>query len=202
MRIIGLVGGVASGKSQVGRTLVELGAGLLDADRAGHAVMNEDQTVRLELQRRWGDEVIAADGSVDRAVVARQVFGDSAEAAVERDFLERLLHPRIRERLEEEMARLADRGCPAAVLDAPLLLEAGWQTLCDAVVFVEASRASRLGRARARGWSESQFDQREAAQWPIERKRAAADVVIHNDGSLDELAAKVRQFWEGFIQPE
>jgi dephospho-CoA kinase len=90
-------------------------------------------------------------------------------------------------------------GRPAVVLDAPLLLEAGWDAICDIVLMVDAARETRLARARNRGWSETQFDEREAAQWPVERKREAADVVVNNDGTEEELSRAVRGFWEQHV---
>ncbi len=196
MKTIGLVGGVASGKSRVAQLLVDLGAGLLDADRTGHAVLAEDAEVRNALRQRWGDDVIAADGRVDRAAVAHRVFGAGEESAAERQFLEDLLHPKIRRRLEVEARAMAAAGRPAVVLDAPLLLEAGWGPLCDILLMVDASRETRLARARRRGWTEAQFDRRETAQWPIVKKRSAAGVIINNDGTEDELRDAVRQFWD------
>ncbi|MCI0333331.1 MAG: dephospho-CoA kinase [Planctomycetes bacterium] len=198
-KTIGLVGGVASGKSRVAQLLVDLGAGLLDADRTGHAVLADDPQVRNALRQRWGDDVIAADGRVDRAAVAHRVFGSGEEAAAERQFLEDLLHPRIRRRLEAEARAMAATGRPAVVLDAPLLLEAGWGPMCDVVLMVDASRKTRLARACARGWTESHFDQREAAQWPVVKKRGVADVVINNEGTEDELRDAVRQFWDRHV---
>ena len=199
MKTIGLVGGVASGKSRVAQLLVELGAGVLDADRAGHAVLAEDAEVRDALRGRWGGGIFRPDGSVDRAAVARRVFGGGGDAAAEREFLEELVHPRIRARLEREARELAAAGKPAVVLDAPLLLEAGWETMCDVVLMVDASRETRLSRVRDRGWTEEQFDQREAAQWPIVKKREAADAVIHNDGTEEELRDAVGEFWHQHV---
>src|SRR3954453_3994323 len=99
MKIIGLVGGVASGKSLVAQMLVELGAVHLDADRTGHAILAEDADVRRALINHWGDSILDSNGQMDRSAVARKVFGPSAAAAEERKFLEDLLHPRIRIRL-------------------------------------------------------------------------------------------------------
>jgi dephospho-CoA kinase len=196
MRTIGLVGGVASGKSLVAQMLVELGAGLLDADRAGHAVLAEDAEVQEAIRQRWGDAVFAADGSVDRSAVAERVFGEEPAARLEREFLEAVVHPRIGRRLEAEKQRFAAEGRPAVVLDAALLFEANWRPLCDLAVMVDAPREVRLQRARLRGWSEAEFDRREAAQWPVETKRLRADVVLQNVGSESELRRSVREFWE------
>lgn len=199
MKTIGLVGGVASGKSLVGRMLVELGAGLLDADRTGHAVLADDAEVREGVRKRWGDSVLAADGSIDRSAVAKRVFAETAAGVADRKFLERLLHPRIRRRIVRERDQFAAAGKPAVVLDAPLLLESGWDPLCDLILFVDVPRQIRLDRARTRGWSEAEFARREAAQWPVEKKRAAANVVIVNGGAEAELRTAVRDFWQRYI---
>jgi dephospho-CoA kinase len=199
MKTIGLVGGIASGKSRVAQLLVDLGAGMLDADRTGHAVLAEDADVHAAIRRRWGDAVFDADGNVDRAAIAERVFGSSAEATVERQFLEGLLHPRIGRRLEAQQQEFAAAGRPAVVLDAPLLLEAGWKPMCDVVLMVDATRETRLARARARGWTEDEFDLREASQWSADEKRRHADVVINNEGSEQALRDAIMQFWRRYI---
>jgi len=199
MKTIGLIGGVASGKSRVAQMLAELGAGVLDADRVSHVVLAEDSTVHEALRRRWGEDVFTSDGRVDRGAIAKRVFGAGENVVAEREFLEGLLHPKIRERLVEQARELAEQGVPAIVLDAPLLLEAGWNFLCDVVLLIDASRENRLARVRIRGWSEVQFDQREAAQWPIVKKRGAADVVLNNDGTEEQLREAVLDFWNEHI---
>jgi dephospho-CoA kinase len=201
MKTIGLVGGVASGKSLVATMLVELGAGLLDADRTGHAVLAEDADVRKALRQRWGDAVFTDDGQVDRAALAARVFAENDGSRADREFLEGLLHPRIRRRLETQRAQFAAQHKAAAVLDAPLLLEAGWGPMCDVVLMIDACRESRLQRARERGWTEEEFTRREAAQWPDDGKRRAADVVIANDGSIEALRDAVHSFWVQSVIP-
>jgi dephospho-CoA kinase len=199
MITIGIVGGVASGKSLVSQQLAELGAGVLDADRAGHEVLANDPDVRPELLSRWGPTVLADDGSVDRRAIAARVFADSA--AADREFLEHLLHPRIRRRLDQQRKKFAAEGRPAVVLDAPLLVEALWGPMCDVVVFVDTPREVRLARAHERGWSDAEFSRRESAQWPVEEKRRLADVVLSNSGSADDLRAAVRRVWSQHVNP-
>ena len=204
MKTIGLVGGVASGKSLVAQIFVELGAGLLDADRAGHEVLANDPEVRQAVVDRWGPSVLAADGSIDRAAVAACVFatGDtsaSQQAASEREFLESLLHPRIHTLLEQKTSQFAAQGYPAVVLDAPLLLEALWGPLCDLIVMVDSDRGTRLARAQDRGWSPAEFARREAAQWPVEKKRSAAHVVLANHGDDSALRTAVRDIWHNYV---
>jgi dephospho-CoA kinase len=195
MKTIGLVGGVASGKSRVARLLADLGAGVLDADRAGHDVLETHPEVREAIRQRFGPAVLTVDGSVNRAAVARRVFAAGDQAAEDRDFLERLLHPLIRKRLESQREKFAAERRPAVVLDAPLLLEAGWGSMCDVVVLVDASREKRLVRARQRGWNEADLDHREAAQWAVDLKRPHAHVVLPNDGPEQELRQAVQRFW-------
>lgn len=200
MKTIGLIGGVASGKSRVARMLADLGAGVLDADRAGHAVLAEDADVRKVLRERWGDSVFTANGSVDRGAVGKRVFTTTQQGEEDRLFLERLLHPRIRRRLEADRDQFATEGREAIVLDAPLLLEASWgKALCDVVLFIDSPLEIRFARARQRGWSETEFTRREAAQWPVEEKRRYADAVIENEGSEDSLRQAVDQFWRNWV---
>jgi dephospho-CoA kinase len=196
MITIGIVGGVASGKSLVSQQLAELGAGVLDADRAGHEVLASDSEVRAAVVEHWGPTILANDGSVDRSAIAARVFADSASAAADRKYLEALLHPRIGILLEEQRREFATAGRPAVVLDAPLLLEAGWGPLCDLILFVDSPREVRLARAKTRGWTEAEFNRREAAQWPVDDKRSQANIVIPNSSSADDLRASVRRIWK------
>jgi dephospho-CoA kinase len=202
MITFGIVGGVASGKSLVSQQLAELGAGVLDADRAGHDVLANDPEVRAALLERWGPTILAEDGSIDRRAIASRVFGDSQEATASRAFLEHRLHPRIRRQLDEQRKKYVAAGCPAVVLDAPLLLEAGWGEMCDVVLSVDTPREIRLLRAKKRGWSEAEFDRREAAQWSTEEKQRHASVVIQNSQSADELRAAVRRIWSQHVHPQ
>ena len=195
MLVIGILGGVASGKSLVSQQLVALGARLLDADRAGHEVLFEDK-VKQAIRERWGDAVFNEDGEVNRTAVANIVFGSAPNGPRELTFLEQLTHPRIREKLNAIIATERAAGAtPAMVLDAPVMLKSGWDTICDCVLFVDANRENRLERAQARGWSEADFDAREAAQVSLETKRQRADATIHNDGTIEETREQVEQFW-------
>ncbi|MEX2091109.1 MAG: dephospho-CoA kinase [Pirellulales bacterium] len=199
MKTIGLVGGVASGKSLVAKMFADLGAGLLDADRAGHEVLANDPEVRQAVVDRWGPSVLAADGSIDRSAVAACVFAAGDQAAHERKFLESQLHPRIRKLLEEKTSQFAAAGRPAVVLDAPLLLEAGWGPLCDLIVMVDADRDVRLARAEERGWTAAEFARREAAQWPVEKKRGAAHATLANNGDVAALRTAVHEIWHEYV---
>jgi dephospho-CoA kinase len=202
MKTIGVIGGVASGKSLVSQQLAELGSGILDADRAGHDVLTNDAEVRAALVDRWGSRILAAGGQIDRRVVATHVFADTPAGLEDRKFLECLTHPRIRVLLDDQRRQFQSDGRPAVVLDAPLLLEAGWGPMCDLILFVDTSRSARLAHAKTRGWSEAEFNRREASQWPVEKKRLAANVVLPNNGSVDDLREAVTRVWKKHIAGE
>lgn len=200
MKTIGIVGGIASGKSAVARLFAELGAGHLDADQVGHDVLAVDAEVRQALVDRWGPSILAADGRLDRSAIGERVFAGGAQAVVEREFLESLLHPRIGALLKEKTEEFAAAGVPAVVLDAPLLVEAGWGPMCDLIVMVDSPRETRLARALDRGWDHEEFSRRESAQWPVDKKRRHSQVAIRNDGTLDDLRAAVREVWQQHVQ--
>jgi dephospho-CoA kinase len=195
MYVLGIVGGVASGKSAVAEEFSRIGLPLLDADALGHAVLH-DPDVIAAFRDRWGAEVIDEQGQVVRRAVARRVFGDDTAARDERQFLNSVTHPRIRDRLRERLEELRRRGAPMAVIDAALLYETGWSQLCDAVVFVDVPRELRVQRAAARGWSEEEFAAREASQWSVQEKKARATWVLDNGGARSEISPQVALVWE------
>jgi dephospho-CoA kinase len=196
---IGVIGGIASGKSLVAKMLGELGAQVLDADRIGHEVLAEDAEVRQAILDYWGSGVLAADGAISRKAVAGRVFAPGDAGANDRQFLEQLLHPRIRRRLEAKRDELLAHGERPVVIEPSMLLESGSQLRFDVLVMVDAPRETRFNRARQRGWGEEQFAAREAAQWPVEEKRRRADVVIVNDGTEADLRLAVQAFWEKYV---
>lgn len=188
--VIGLVGGIGAGKSEVARAFADLGCAVSDSDAAVREILQRPEII-TQVHGWWGDRVLAGEPGVpakhtpgspspvarglDRRAIADIVFNDPDE----RTRLEGLLHPLV----HQERERLAARsvGKPAVVVDAPLLLEAGIADECDLVAFVDAPRAVRAARVASRGWQKEELARREAAQWPLERKRAAAGEVIVND---------------------
>jgi dephospho-CoA kinase len=170
--VIGLLGGIAAGKSTVARLFGELGWVVIDADEIARSV-SERPAVAREIGRRLGPDVLAAGERVDRRRLADRVFGDPAALAE----LEAILHPPVRAEIEERMARAAAAG-RAVVLDVPLLLEGGLIEQCDHVVFIDAPRAERLRRARDRGWSDAEIVRRERAQADLDVKQAAAHHIL------------------------
>jgi dephospho-CoA kinase len=195
--VIGLVGGIGSGKSRVARLLGARGAAVIDADTVGHELL-QHPTVRARVLERFGPGVLAepaavidgdAAAPIDRRALGAIVFADPSA----RGALEAILHPLMRNCFLSAI-EIARRSGAArwVVLDAAILLEAGWDDLCDRIVFVDAPRPERLRRvARARGWSEQTFEARERAQWPAEEKHRRAHWSLTNDAGLERLDAEV-----------
>jgi len=195
---IGILGGVASGKSLVAGMFVDLGAGLLDADRAGHEALGLP-AVEAKARQRWGEAVFGPDRRIDRGKLAEIVFSPPPEGPVEREFLEQLTHPEIARLLARRAEELAAAGTPLVLLDAPLLLEAGWDKLCEKLIFVDAPREERQRRAKARGWSMEEYAARENAQMSVDVKRDRADVIVDNSGSPEQTRTQVQRVWQSLI---
>jgi dephospho-CoA kinase len=194
MHIIGLLGGVASGKSLVASQLAALGAGVLDADKAAHQVLKLERIERAA-RERWGEAIFAPDGRIDRSRLGRIVFAPPPDGPKQRTYLEQLTHGEIGRLLGRQAEEMAAAGTKAAVLDAPLLLEAKWDKLCDKLVFVDAPPETRLARALSRGWTREDFAAREAAQESLDFKRGRADVIVDNSGPPQLTKAQVERFW-------
>lgn len=196
MLVIGLVGGVASGKTQVAEEFRRLGAALVDGDKIGHGVLREEACKRA-LRARFGPTLFTEAGEVNRAAVAKIVFGPTADAKEALSWLESLTHPRIRARIWQELFRATVAGsAPAVVLDAPVLLQAGWRQYCDELVFVHASLAVRQARARSRGWPPGELERREAHQTPLTEKQSQATVEIDNSGEPEPTSFQVAALWQ------
>jgi len=195
--VIGLVGGVGSGKSTVARIFAELGAAVIDSDRLGHEQLQRPE-VLSQLRSWWGPQVVTAAGVADRSAISRIVFHDAAELSR----LEALLHPLIDQRRKELVADLErDPAIRAVVLDAPKLLEAGLKGLCDRVVFVDSPRDERLRRvAETRGWSEDELNRRENLQFSLDKKRSMSDDVIVNHSDIEALRHEVEQVFSAIVK--
>ncbi|MBN2292977.1 MAG: dephospho-CoA kinase [Pirellulales bacterium] len=193
MHIIGIVGGVASGKSLVAEQLRELGAVVLEADVIGHEVLRGEE-IKTAARRRWGDEIFGPDGRIDRRRLARIVFAPPPQGPKERKYLEELTHPEICRLIERRTRELAAEGRKMVVLDAPLLLEAGLDDFCNTIIYVDSPREIRMARARSRGWNEEDFAAREGAQDSLDSKRDKADVTIDNSGSPESTKAQIERW--------
>ncbi len=185
---VGLTGGLGAGKSTALAALARLGAATLSTDAVVHELYTEDAELRDAVVARWGDEV-APGGTIDRAAIARRVFGEPDE----RQWLEQLIWPRVGQRVVDfrEQANAADPPPRAAVVETPLLFEAGMEAAYDATIAVVADEAVRDERARARG--HEGVDERAARQLTQDEKAARATYVVRNDGSIEDLEAQLSE---------
>ena len=187
--IIGIAGGIGSGKSFVARLFGEMGCLVIDSDEQVRQAY-QLPAVREALRRWWGDEAFTADGEINRSAIARRIFSDPAERAR----LEGLLHPLVARMRDERMAEAAsDAQVVAFVWDTPLLFETGLHERCDALVFVEAPAEVRLERVRrARGWDAAELARRENLQCPLDTKREISDYRVTNTADADDVRGQVR----------
>lgn len=198
MIIVGVVGGIGSGKSAVCRWVAERDRSVrvIDADGDGHRILLQP-AVQTQLRAVFGDEIFGADGRVIRSAIARRVFGEAAETQAARRRLEAIVHPAIADLREQQLREFEAAGDVRIVLvDAAILLEAGWRERCDAVVLIDVPRELRLERVRPRGWTEAELDRREGSQWPLELKKAASDFVVDNSGTLDNAGAQMYEYMQ------
>ena len=197
MLLVGLTGNIASGKSTVAHLLSERGATIIDADILARRVVEVDTPAYREIVKRWGSEILAPDGTLDRAALRRRVFKDP----VQLEELNRLTHPevtRLRDRLVADARRRGDR---MVICDIPLLFERHLADEFERIVLVDAPRPLRLERlVRERGLGETEAMDMIAAQMPAELKRARADFIIDNEGTLAALERRVDEVWSALDQ--
>jgi dephospho-CoA kinase len=191
--IVGLSGGIGSGKSTVAAILAGLGACVIDADRIGHDVYRPGTEGFRRVVEAFGSGVVAADGTIDRHALGAIVFADPAALAR----LNGLVHPLIGEELARRIAAArADGFAGPIVIEAAVLLEAGWRGLVDRLWVVSVSRETAIVRvAVSRGLGRAEVERRLDAQMPDSERRRAADLVIDNDGTPAELRAEVEKAW-------
>jgi dephospho-CoA kinase len=195
--VLGLVGGIGAGKSTVAGALARHGGRIVAADPLGHEAL-EHPDIRARVLEVWGSrDILTPQGAVDRKKLGRIVF----PSPVERSRLEHLVHPYIEGRIKEEVDKArVDPAARFVVLDAAIMLEAGWDGVCDKLVFVDAPRPVRLARVQAqRGWTDADLANREAVQMPGDKKKERADAVVDNGGSPEATAAQVDELvrkWE------
>lgn len=190
--VIGVTGGIGAGKSSVADAFGLLGAAVIDSDRMAHAQL-EQRAIVATLVGWWGDSILRPDGGIDRRSVASIVFEDGEQLRR----LEGLLYPRMDEVRSRMMAELdANAEVKAIVLDTPKLYEAGLDSTCDAVVFVDADDVTRAARVAAkRGWSRDELRRREKSMNALDKKRAKADYVVTNLTSIEDLRQQVKQIF-------
>ena len=197
MLLIGLTGNIASGKSTVAQLLSERGATIIDSDILARRAVEVDTPAYREIIKRWGNEILASDGTLDRAALRRRVFKDPLQL----EELNRLTHPevmRLRDRLVADARRRGDR---MVVCDIPLLFERHLADEFERIVLVDAPRPLRLERlVRERGLGETEAMDMIVAQMPAELKRARADFIIDNDSTLAALERRVDDVWSQLDQ--
>ncbi len=184
--LIGVVGGVGSGKSAVVNWVsTHAPVAVIDADKLGHEALLS-VSVKAKLRARFGDEIFDSAGNIVRAKLANRVFGVDANHLVARRDLERIVHPEISRQIAAEVSIAVEQRAEAVLLDAAILLEAGWRDMCELVVFIETPAEMRLQRVQThRGWSAAELQRREESQWDLSRKRQESDLVIVNDRELE-----------------
>ena len=192
MKIIGLTGGISSGKSTVSRFLAELGAVILDADKVGHEAFKPDTELWREVVAAFGRQILKPGGEIDRHKLGETVFGNPHLLSR----LNQIMHPGMYEMVKAQLEEYRQQGVKV-VLEAPLLLEANWTSLVDEVWVTVASESTVLRRLKEKSeLSETQSLARIRSQLPSEERIKWADVVINTDCSLDELRAKVTELWQ------
>lgn len=195
MLVIGLTGGIGSGKSVASRCFERLGVPIIDADRVAREVVEPGQPALAEITATFGADILRNDGTLDRARLRERVFVDPAA----RRRLEAILHPRIRARMRERLAALP-ADTPYAVFVIPLLFETGQQDAVDRVLVVEAAEAARFARVAGRdGVTQDHVRRIIATQYPAEGRAAGADDLIMNEGSESDLAAKVAALHDKYL---
>jgi len=194
--IIGLLGGIGAGKSTVAKEFEKLGCGRIDADAIGHELL-KDPKVKEELKNRWGEKIFTPSGEIDRTALADIVFRSAEDIAA----LNRIMHPRIRQRMEQQIeAFLADPSIPAVVIDAALLTETDWQELCNILIFVSAKDELRYNRVKqSRGWDYDTWKARENLQNPLDIKASKAEYIIDNNLNESSLREQVRTIFRRII---
>lgn len=188
--IIGLTGGIGSGKSTVARMFAPLGCLVIDSDEQVKTAYRDPKIVQ-QLRDWWGKEVVAPDGQVNRSAIAHIVFADPGQ----RQRLEALIRPMVGDLRDREMAATADNPQVLAFIwDTPLLFEAGLNNRCDAVIFVDAPPELRLQRvSQSRGWDHQELHRRENLQWPLDKKKEISDYIINNTADADNIRRQVRE---------
>ena len=197
MRVIGLTGGIATGKSTVSAMLRELGAAVIDADQIAREVVEPGTAGFRDVARRF-PEVIGPDRRLNRAQLADRIFASAEDRAA----LNAIVHPRIHQVFTKKLAALERKGVELAIYDAALLIENGLHEALDGVILVTAPSETQIARLRERnGFTRQQAEARLASQMPLEQKARLANWTIDNSGDLAATRAQVTQLWNS-IQPQ
>lgn len=202
--VIALVGGIGSGKSFLARSLAETEPiAIIDADRIGHEVLMIPE-VKDQIRQEFGGGVFDETGSVNRRALGQMVFGQDAEHLESRRRLERIVHPRIRDQIRNQIEEIRTSGSHEAIfLDAAIVLESGWKEECQAIIYIDVPEEERLKRVVSeRNWTPEEFFAREANQLSVELKQQAADFTVINfpagPAAVNQLRLIYRRIKDGF----
>lgn len=191
MQLFGLTGGVGMGKSVAARWLGEHGISVVDTDVLARQVVEPGQPALDEIRAAFGDEVISTDGHLRRDEMARRVFSNPAD----RQRLEHILHPRIRELWLTAVAGWRAEGRARGAVVIPLLFETAAEKNFDSIICIACSAATQLQRLSERGWTREQISARLAAQWPVQQKIARANFVVWTEGAMDIHFAQLKRIF-------
>ena len=192
MKVIGLTGGIGSGKSTVSQLLHELGAVVLDADKVGHEAYKPNTETWLDVVATFGRQILTSHGEIDRTKLSQIVFSDP-ELLTQ---LNQIVHPRMYEMMRSQIEEFRRQGVEVVVLEAAILLEAGWTPLVDEVWVTVAPEHEVVKRTLERNrLTKEQILARIHSQLSSEERTEHADVIINNDGSIDELKVKIKELW-------
>ena len=197
MLVIGLTGGIGTGKTEVSRLLAQLGATVINADQVGHEAYTPHSEAWQEVVRTFGEDILQASGEIDRRKLGGIVFADPERLAT----LNGIMHPRMAAIVREKLEVLESQGTDVAVVEAAVLFEAGWDALVGEVWTTESLVDTVVERLQQRnGFAPAEIRKRIASQMPSEDRARRADEVIENDGELEDLETAVRGIWKRRVE--
>ena len=197
MLVIGLTGGIGTGKSEVSRILRELGATVIDADQVGHEAYSPHTEIWQELVHAFGEGFLLPTGDIDRKQLGETVFSDPQA----RGKLDLIMHPRMGQIIQKRIGQYRQQGAEVVVVEAALLLEAGWDSLVNEIWVTECPRETVVERLRHRNnLSEEEIRQRISSQVPYDEGVHYAHALVRNSASLDELRKDVRALWDSRVK--
>ena len=197
MLVIGVTGGIGSGKSEVARLLAGFGANLISADQVGHEAYTRQSEAWVAVVEAFGEGVLQASGDIDRQKLGAVVFSDPSEM----DRLNKIMHPRMANIVEKKIDSFRDNGSEVVIVEAAVLFEAGWERLVDEVWMVSAPVEMIVDRLKSRnGLSSYEARQRITSQMSTEERLKRSDVEVDNSGDVSELRSAVKTLWEDRIK--
>jgi dephospho-CoA kinase len=197
MIVIGLTGGIATGKSEVARILQGLGAIIINADQVGHQAYTPHSETWQEVVKAFGDEILDPDGAINRRKLGAIVFSDSNRL----DQLNRIMHPRMAKMVAQQIEDLRREDPSAVVVEAAILFEAGWESLCDEVWTTETPFQSAVERLKTRnGMAEEDAQKRINSQMSAQERASRSQVVVDNSGDLAQLYTLVESLWNNRVE--